>query len=79
MDAPPPDLSESDKNVTFDQLDLTLNRMILESLLHGKVILNSWCVPFQIPLCRSIHRYHSGHLVDYMYVDFQSSPAKEAD
>lgn len=41
MDAPPPDLSESDKNVTFDQLDLTLNRMILESLLHGKVILNS--------------------------------------
>ncbi|PBK96116.1 hypothetical protein ARMGADRAFT_1028324 [Armillaria gallica] len=35
MDAPPPDLSESDKSVIFDQLDLTLNRMILESLLHG--------------------------------------------
>ncbi|SJL15476.1 uncharacterized protein ARMOST_18974 [Armillaria ostoyae] len=35
METPPPDLSEYDKSVIFDQLDLTLNRMILESLLHG--------------------------------------------
>ncbi|SJL15473.1 uncharacterized protein ARMOST_18971 [Armillaria ostoyae] len=35
METPPPDLSQDDKSVLFDGLDLSLNTLILESLLHG--------------------------------------------
>ncbi|KAK0244810.1 hypothetical protein EDD85DRAFT_979839 [Armillaria nabsnona] len=35
MELPPPDLSQDDKRAIFSTLDLYLNRLILESLLHG--------------------------------------------
>ncbi|PBK62547.1 hypothetical protein ARMSODRAFT_1024748 [Armillaria solidipes] len=35
MNAPLPDLSQDDKRVIFDSLDLNLNRMVLEALLYG--------------------------------------------
>ncbi|SJL18783.1 uncharacterized protein ARMOST_22383 [Armillaria ostoyae] len=35
MQVPPPDLSEDDRRVMFEYLDMILNRMILEHLLHG--------------------------------------------
>ncbi len=39
MEIPQPGLSQDDKSVFFDELDLTLNCLILESLLQGKFIL----------------------------------------
>ncbi|PBK96198.1 hypothetical protein ARMGADRAFT_1028389 [Armillaria gallica] len=48
MDVPPPDLSQDAKNVIFEQLDLNLNTMILESWLHGLytgiVIITLWVI-----------------------------------
>ncbi|SJL15475.1 uncharacterized protein ARMOST_18973 [Armillaria ostoyae] len=35
METPPSDLSQNDKNIIFYQLDLNLNRLILQALLHG--------------------------------------------
>ncbi len=35
MQVPPPDLSEDDRRVVFEFLDVDLHRLILESLLHG--------------------------------------------
>ncbi|KAK0244838.1 hypothetical protein EDD85DRAFT_946130 [Armillaria nabsnona] len=35
MIAPPPDLSQGDKNIVFYQLDLNLNHLILQALFHG--------------------------------------------
>ncbi|SJL15539.1 uncharacterized protein ARMOST_19040 [Armillaria ostoyae] len=35
MEVPPPDLSQDDKSIIFDTLDIDLNTMILESLLYG--------------------------------------------
>ncbi len=40
MNVPPPDLSQDDRTIIVDTLDLNLNCIILKSLLHGKVILN---------------------------------------
>ncbi len=39
MQASPLDLSQDDRNIIFDVLDLSLNRMILETLLHGALII----------------------------------------
>ncbi len=38
MEVPPPDLSEDDRRVIFEFLNMELNRMILDSLFYGEVI-----------------------------------------
>ncbi|PBK96067.1 hypothetical protein ARMGADRAFT_1163683 [Armillaria gallica] len=35
METPPPELSQDDKRTIFNKLDMNLNTMVLESLLHG--------------------------------------------
>lgn len=37
----PPDLSQDDKKIIFDELDLNLNRMIMQALLYGENTLYS--------------------------------------
>ncbi len=37
----PPDLSQGDKRAIFNELDLNLNRMIMQALLYGENTLYS--------------------------------------
>ncbi|KAK0244817.1 hypothetical protein EDD85DRAFT_785183 [Armillaria nabsnona] len=39
METPPPDLSQSDRSVIFNGLDLTLNTTILQALLHAGMVM----------------------------------------
>ncbi len=49
MQASPPNLSQDDRSIVFDLLDLRLNRMILEALLYGMTV----------PYSRSVSVKHS--------------------
>ncbi len=38
MDSQPADISQDEKNINFGVLDLNMNTMILQALLHGESI-----------------------------------------
>ncbi|PBL04491.1 hypothetical protein ARMGADRAFT_1022899 [Armillaria gallica] len=67
MEVPPSDLSQDDKKIIFGALDVNLNRMILESLLHGiytgviAVTLWTISVTWYFPM---YHYHHALHTQD---------------
>ncbi len=50
MDAPPPDLSQGDKDIVFYQLDLNLNHLILQALFHGEALPYPCHISLKLPL-----------------------------
>lgn len=69
MQASPPNLSQDDRSIVFDLLDLRLNRMILEALLYGMTVPYSRSVSVKHSLWRSIHRHCSDYFMGDVYVN----------
>ncbi len=79
MDSQPPDISQNEKNIFFGTLDLNMNTMVLQALLHGESMLHFLRFTFRLSSCRSVYRHCSGNVMDHMYVDCPKRTAAFAE